>query len=82
LSENCPKICRVVSGAALARHKLRPCGKFTFPLSDNFRSVMGRFAAVAGERLNLVTRALPLLWTHHVRPLWLQLAAGKTATII
>jgi len=62
----------------LARRKLRPCGKFTFPLSDNFRSVIGRFAAVAGERLNSAAGALPLPWT----PFGLQLAAGKTATII
>jgi len=40
--------------------------------------VIGRFAAVAGERLNSAAGALPLPWT----PFGLQLAAGKTATII
>jgi hypothetical protein len=51
---------------ALARRKLRPCGKFTFLLSDNFRSVIGRFAAVTGERLNSSASVLPLLCLHFV----------------
>jgi hypothetical protein len=40
--------------------------QLTFPLSENFRSVIGRFAAVAGERLNSTACALPLPWTHYV----------------
>ena len=50
-------------GCGFGRRKLRPCDKFTFLLSDNFRSVIGRFAAVAGERLNSAASALLLPWT-------------------
>ena len=48
----------------------------TFPLPDNFQSVIGKFeilqstigksTPVAFERLNSVARALPLPWTHYV----------------
>jgi hypothetical protein len=53
-------------GRGFGRRKLGPSGKFTFPLSDNFQSVIGGFAAVAGERLNSSASALPLLSLHFV----------------
>ena len=39
----------------------------TFPLPDNFQSVIGKSYAGAVERLSPVARALPLPWTHYVR---------------
>src|SRR5207247_9101301 len=52
----------------------------TFPLSQNFQSVIGKSkivqsaigesSALAVERLSPVARALPLPWTHYVR--WLR----------
>jgi predicted nuclease of restriction endonuclease-like (RecB) superfamily len=39
----------------------------TFPLPDNFQSLIGKSYAGAVERLSAVAHILPLPWTHYVR---------------